>query len=156
LSGFIVIRENSELYFFSRIIMNRREFIEKAGMGAAFALAIACTQSCSESTTPSGPVDFTLDLSQAAYAKLLTKGNYVVANSCVVAYGVDGNYYAATVICSHEGERQVIYDKTNDNYYCTAHGARYSKTGAGMNSTGSRGLTVYKTQLTGTTLRVYS
>lgn len=136
--------------------MDRREFFEKAGLGAAIALAVTCAQSCADSTTPSGPVDFTLDLSQAAYSKLLTKGNYVIANSCVVAFGNDGNYYAATVVCSHEGERQVIYDKTNDNYYCTAHGARYSKTGAGLNSTGSNGLTIYKTSLSGTMLRVYS
>ncbi|MFM8472637.1 MAG: Rieske (2Fe-2S) protein [Candidatus Kapaibacterium sp.] len=136
--------------------MNRREFIEKAGVGAAFALALACTQSCSESTTPSGPVDFTLDLSQAAYAKLLTKGSYVIANSCVVVYGLDGAYHAVTVICSHEGERKVVYDKSNDEFTCTAHGARYSKSGSGLNSTGSKGLTAYKTQLSGTLLRVYS
>ena len=64
--------------------MERREFFEKFGIGAAMALAVGCAQSCADSTTPSGPIDFTIDFSQSAYSKLLTKGNYVVVNSCVV------------------------------------------------------------------------
>ena len=136
--------------------MERREFFEKFGIGAAMALAVGCAQSCADSTTPSGPIDFTIDLSQSAYSKLLTKGNYVVVNSCVVVYATDGKYYAATVICSHEGERQVGYDAQNDTYYCSAHGARYSKSGSGLNSTGRNGLTIYNTSLSGTVLRVYS
>ncbi len=136
--------------------MDRREFLEKVGAGAALALALTCLSSCTSSTTPSGPVDFTIDLRSPTYSTLSTKGNYVVINDCVVAFGFDGVYYAATVICSHEGERKVRYDPANNNYYCSEHGARYSLGGSGLNSTGAGGLTTYTCELSGSTLRVHS
>ncbi len=136
--------------------MERREFLEKVGAGAALALAVTCLGACSSNpTTPSGPVDFTIDLSQPAYTSLTTPGNYLITNGCVVAFGKDSVYYAATVICSHEGEN-VMYDKTNNNYYCNAHGARYSLSGSGLNTNGSKGLTTYTCDLSGTILRVHS
>ena len=136
--------------------MDRREFFAKIGTGAAVALVTTCLGSCSNSNTPSGPVDFSIDLSSTQFSSLQTKGNYVVTNQCVVAHGTDGKYYAATVMCSHEGELQVTYNKNTNEYYCTAHGARYNLSGSGLNSNGSRGLTIYTTELSGTTLRVHS
>ncbi len=136
--------------------MDRREFFTKIGTGAAVALVTTCLGSCSNSNTPSGPVDFSLDLSSTQFAPLLTKGNYIVMNQCVVAHGIDDKYYAATVICSHEGESRVTYSKGSNEYYCTAHGARYSLSGSGLNSNGSKGLTIYATELSGMTLRVHS
>ncbi len=137
--------------------MNRKEFLNTIGVGAAFALTASCFGSCKKtSTTPSGPIDFTLDLTLAANANLLINGGYIVINNCVVAKTTSGNYAAATVICSHEGRTQVTYDSANNNYYCTAHGARFSLTGSGLNSNGSGGLTIYNTQLTNSMLRIYS
>ena len=137
--------------------MDRKEFLSTIGLGAAFALTASCLGSCKKTaTTPNGPVDFTLDLSDAANAALKSNGGYVIKNTCVVAKTNAGVYVAATQICSHEGRTQVIYDNTSSQWYCTAHGARFSLTGAGVNSNGSGGLTIYKTELTGTMLRVYS
>lgn len=137
--------------------MDRKAFLNALGVGAAFALTSTCLGGCKkESTTPSGPVDFTLDLSLAANAALLTNGNYIISNNCVVAKTTAGTYVAATVICSHEGRTQVTYDSTNNNYYCTAHGAKFSLAGAGLNGNGSNGLTIYNTSLSGNMLRVYS
>jgi cytochrome b6-f complex iron-sulfur subunit len=137
--------------------MDRKQFLSTLGLGAAFALTASCLGSCKKTaTTPSGPVDFTLDLTAAANTALNTNGGYVISNGCVVAKTTTGTYAAATQICSHEGRTQVIYDATNNNWYCTAHGARFNITGGGLNSNGSSGLTIYKTQLTGNMLRVYS
>ncbi len=96
----------------------------------------------------------TLDLTATANAALKTVGGYLVKSGIVVAQSSTGVYVAATQTCSHEPKKQVIFNKTE--YYCTAHGARFNLTGKGLNSFGSKGLTVYKTATDGKTLVVYS
>ncbi|MBN8682940.1 MAG: Rieske 2Fe-2S domain-containing protein [Chitinophagales bacterium] len=134
--------------------MNRREFLGKLGIGAAFVLSSSCLQSCKKESN--GSVDFTLNLDDPNYVKLKTNGNYIVVNQVVVAKGTDGNYYAATVICSHEQKKEVTYDKNKNEYYCTAHGARFDLSGNGLNNNGSKDLETYQTNLNGTELRVFS
>jgi cytochrome b6-f complex iron-sulfur subunit len=136
--------------------MKRKEFIAKLGIGAAFVLTTNCLQSCTKDSAADGPVDFTLDLKEAANATLAINGNYIVTNGVVVARANDGSYVAATVTCSHDNQKKVTYDKDTNQYYCTAHGAEFDLAGKGKNSLGNKGLTIYKTTLTGTTLRVYS
>lgn len=134
--------------------MDRRQFLESLGIGAAFALTATCLHSCK--ADEAGAVDFTIDLSASANAALQTNGGYIISNNCVVAKDTSGNYVAATVICSHEGEKKVSYDKNNNRYVCSAHGATFSLTGSPINSVTKNSLTIYKTSLSGTTLRVYS
>ncbi len=137
--------------------MERRKFLESIGIGAAFAITATCLGSCKkDAVTPTGTVDFTLDLLSADNLKLNTFGGYIIKNQVVVARTKDGNYAAATVICSHEGRQQIVYDVANNEYNCTAHQARFDLNGKGLNGNGSNGLTIYKTTLTGTNLRVYS
>jgi nitrite reductase/ring-hydroxylating ferredoxin subunit len=134
--------------------MERREFLEKLGIGAAFVITSACMQSCSKDST--SPVDFTLNLDDVANANLKTNGGYVVSNSTVVARTLAGDYVAVPLKCSHEGLNQVTYRKSSDTFFCTAHSAEFSLTGSGLNSNGKGGLALYKTTLTGTSLRVVS
>lgn len=133
--------------------MERRQFLERIGIGAAFVLTTSCFQSCTKDTS-SGPVDFTIDLSTSANSALKNNGGYIVNSGVVVAKDSSGNYVAATQTCTHEGQKQITLK--NNEWYCTAHGARYSLSGSGLNSDGSKGLTIYKTTLSGTMLRVYS
>jgi len=134
--------------------MLRRDFIAKIGLGAAFALTASCLGACTKNDA--SPVDFTLNLDDSANSALKTLGKYIVTNQVVVAHGTDGNYYAATVICSHEQQKQITYDQSQNGYYCTAHGARFDLQGAGQNGNGSRGLEVYQTSLNGNILRIFS
>ncbi|MDZ7876423.1 MAG: Rieske 2Fe-2S domain-containing protein [Saprospiraceae bacterium] len=139
--------------------MERRDFLEKLGIGAAFVLTSSCLGACSKTDyAPTGTIDFTVDLAAAANSALAANGGYIIdtANKVVVARDTAGNYVAATQVCSHEGNVQVIYNKTANSYQCTAHGATFDLLGKGTNSNGSKGLTIYKTTLTGTKLRVYS
>lgn len=133
--------------------MTRSDFLRQLGLGAAFALTVPCLHSCGggddgEGEVPSAPdASFTLDLADPANAALHTDGGYVVKNSVVVARTVDGGYAAATVICSHEGNRQVTYSTVFDEggeWYCTAHGARFATaTGDGKNADAAKGLRIY-------------
>lgn len=94
-----------------------------------------------------------IDLTSTTYAKLKTVGGYMVISNIVVALSKSNTYVAATVVCSHEPKKQVIY--SNNEWYCTAHGARFSLTGSGLNGNGRSGLSVYKVATDGKTLVVY-
>lgn len=137
------------------MVMDRREFLSSLGVGAVFALTASCLSACKKQEDLTA-VDFTLDLTNSSYAALKTNGGYVVKDSVVVARTTNGDYVAATQKCSHEGQYKVYYDKTGNQWTCSAHGATFSLGGSGTNSKGSGGLTVYKTSLTGNSLRVYS
>jgi nitrite reductase/ring-hydroxylating ferredoxin subunit len=132
--------------------MTRKEFLSKVGFGAAFVLTATCMGSCV--TGISGSVDFILDLDDTANAALQNVGGYVIQNKVVVAKANDGNFYAATQICSHEDKQKVVFK--NNEFYCTDHGARFDLQGDGLNNNGRKGLTIYNTTLSGTQLRVFS
>lgn len=132
--------------------MTRKEFLGKIGIGAAFILTASCLGSCSKDAN--GNVDFILDLDASENAALQNSGGYIIKDQVVVVKADDGNYYAATQICSHEDKVKVIF-KDNE-YYCTDHGARFDLNGEGLNSKGNKGISVYNTALSDTQLRVFS
>jgi cytochrome b6-f complex iron-sulfur subunit len=139
--------------------IKRHEFLKSLGLKGASLLAVYCgvstLSSCqNDSVSPATNVDFTLDLSSAAYSKLTTAGNYVIYNGVVVARISATAFAAVTQVCSHEAKAAVIY--SGNVFYCPEHGATFSTSGAGMNSFGSKGLKTYQTTLNGTTLRVFS
>lgn len=95
-----------------------------------------------------------IDLAVSTYANLNKLGGYVILNSAyVVALSKTGAFIAATVTCSHEPKKRVIY--SNEEWYCTDHGARFSLNGAGLNNNGRKGLTIYKVATDGKTLVIY-
>lgn len=136
--------------------MERRDFLEQLGLGAAFVLTSVCLGSCKTEPVVAPIAGFTLDLNASANSALKTNGGYVVSNGIVVAKTINGDYVAATVTCSHEQKKQVTYDKAKNEWFCTAHSARFDMTGKGLNSEGSGGLAIYKTSLSGTTLTIAS
>lgn len=138
--------------------LSRNQFLRQLGFQGAALMAVYCAgqslSSCSKGAgvTPaplSGAV--TVDLTSSANSALLTQGGYIVTNSIVVANTSKG-YVAVTVVCSHEGQRQI--QLRNDQFYCSAHGALYDLSGKGLNSEGSRGLTVYTVTKSGNILTI--
>ncbi|MBO0932036.1 Rieske 2Fe-2S domain-containing protein [Fibrella aquatilis] len=95
----------------------------------------------------------TIDLTSSTNAALRSVGGYLVKSSIVVAQTSAGVYAAVTQTCSHEPKKQVVYNV--NEFYCTAHGARFNLDGSGKNSLGSRGIAAYKTISDGKTLVVY-
>jgi nitrite reductase/ring-hydroxylating ferredoxin subunit len=94
----------------------------------------------------------TLDLTLSANAALLKVGGYIRQSNIVVALVAANTYAAVTQTCSHEGQKQVIYQ--SGEFYCQSHGARFTTAGVGLNSNGRGGLTVYKTSLVGNILHI--
>jgi nitrite reductase/ring-hydroxylating ferredoxin subunit len=96
----------------------------------------------------------TIDLNAITSARLKIKGGYIVSNNAyVVALSKDGFYIAATILCTHEPKKQVIY--SNEEWFCTAHDARFTLAGKGINKNGSKGLTIYNVATDGSKLIVY-
>lgn len=139
--------------------IQRHEFLKSLGFKGASLLAVYCgaasLSSCeNESVGPASAIDFTLDLSNAAYSALNTVGKYVIYNQVVVARVTTTSFAAVTQICSHQGRAQVIYNGTN--FYCSAHGATFSTSGTALSAVTNKAIASYKTALSGTTLRVYA
>jgi cytochrome b6-f complex iron-sulfur subunit len=138
--------------------ISRFEFLRQLGFSGAAIFAGMCAYSCKDAgnNTTAASKDFTLDLNQAAFSKLKTPGNFVIEQDVVLACTGLGTYAAVTVICSHEGQKQVSYQSASNDFRCSAHGALFDAQGKGKNSLGSAGLRTYQTSLSGNALRVFS
>lgn len=139
--------------------ISRYEFLRRLGFGGSALFAALCfgTGSCKEEdSVTSGPKDFTIDLNQAAFSKLKTPGQFVVEQDVVIACISANTFAAVTVICSHEGQKQVAYRTSTNDFRCSAHGAVFDVQGKGKSGPSSAGLRMYNTSLSGNLLRVFS
>jgi cytochrome b6-f complex iron-sulfur subunit len=143
----------------SAIDMKRKEFLSLIGAGAASVALFNCA-GCSKNSGnenivgPAG-IDFTLDLTLAANAALLTNGGFIAKNGVLVARTSAGAYIAVQQLCTHQSY-PLIYHVSAQLFLCNSHGAAFTETGVVANSPATRNLTVYHTTLTETSLRVYS
>lgn len=126
---------------------------------ATFALinCVGCKKDEKVNQQTSGPtgIDFTLDLGLAANSALLNNGGSLVSNGVIVAKTTSGSYIAVQRSCTHEFYN-LTYQPTNKRFFCPNHGATFSESGSVTNGPASGALTTYKTQLTGSLLRIYS
>ncbi len=145
--------------------MERKEFLRSLGAGAAFALTFPCLQSCSKDEVngniveePTG-VDFTVNLDSTEAAKLANNGGFILKNLVVIAKNLEGEFIAASQVCSHESYDQVRFvDQNGGIFYCDVHGSRFDQDGTPLNQVDSapaKAIKVYNTELNGSILRVY-
>lgn len=141
--------------------MDRKDFLASIGLSAATFALINCTGCAKSSNSPSGDttgptgIDFTLDLTLSINSALVNNGGYLVTNGVIVARTNAGAYVAVQRSCTHESYG-LIYQGSANRFYCANHGATFSENGSVTNGPASRSLTTYRTQLTGTSLRIYS
>lgn len=140
--------------------ITRFEFLRRLGFGGSALIAALCfgQTSCKDKGEGNSAAlkDFTIDLAQAQFSKLKTPGNFVIEQDVVVACTGNGLYAAVTVICSHEGQKQVAYQAATNDFRCSAHGAVFDATGKGKSGPSSAGLRSYNTSVSGNSLRVFS
>lgn len=136
--------------------MNRKDFIEKLGLGAAFALTSSCLGGCykDNAITNLEALDFTIDLTANSSSNLLQNGGYIIKDRVVIAKTATGEYVAATQLCSHDDKYKVIF-KDNE-WFCTDHDARFDQEGNGLNDKGRKGLAIYQVEINGDLLRIFT
>ena len=145
--------------------MERKEFLRSLGAGAAFALTFPCLHGCSKDEVngniveePTG-VDFTVDLDSAEAANLANNGGFILKNLVVIAKNLEGEFIAASQVCSHESYDQVRFvNQSGGIFYCDVHGSRFDQDGTPLNQVDSapaKAIKVYNTELNGSILRIY-
>lgn len=137
-------------------MMERKEFLRNICVFAALKPLDSCAAMLKVHKETGNEVNFTIDLTDQTYQKLAKKGSYQVVNEVVIAHLNNGNYAAATVICSHMQQKKITYDKNINEWHCKGHGATYSLNGKGTNEHGKNGLLIYQVELNGNLLRVFS
>ena len=146
--------------------MERKEFLRSLGVGAAFALTFPCVQGCSSDDDPVGDikpvptnVDFTIDLSSSEATNLSTNGGFILKNDVVVVKNLEGNFVAASQICSHQGYDQVRFVNIEGGiFHCDVHGSRFEQDGTPLNQVDgnpAKALKVYMTEESDGILRVF-
>ncbi len=135
--------------------MDRREFFEKAGVTVLLPICLGILSKCGKAdVVPAAPtnVDFTIDVSTGALSR---NGGYLIKNGVIVARTVSGSFLAVSAACTHQGQTLEYIGSQND-FYCSRHGATFSAVGTATKGPASQSLAHYNTALTGTSLRVYS
>lgn len=146
--------------------MERKQFLKTLGAGAAFALTFPCVHGCTNDDAASGnivvaptSVDFTIDLNSSEASSLATNGGYILKDLVVVAKNLQGEYIAASQVCSHEAYDQVRFvNQDGGIFYCDVHGSRFEQNGTPLNQIDgntAKILKVYNVELTGDILRVF-
>ncbi|WP_373552733.1 ubiquinol-cytochrome c reductase iron-sulfur subunit [Haliscomenobacter sp.] len=100
-----------------------------------------------------GNVDFTLDLNASENAVLNNNGGFLVKNGVIVARTTGGTYIAVAAACTHEGTI-IQYQGNNSRFFCPNHSSTFSESGGVLNGPATTALKQYKTELSGTNLRV--
>lgn len=135
--------------------MNREEFLKQLGVAALLTCTGSALYSCSQNDPAPANADFTLDLSSSQYSALNTVGGSVSANGIIVARLSTTEFVALSRACTHDGTG-VNYRSTQKDFYCSNHGARFSTTGTVLQGPAKTSLKRYNTELTGSSLRVFS
>ena len=142
--------------------MERKEFLRSLGAGAAFAITFPCLQGCSKdddsgdsNPIPTG-VDFTVDLNSAEGSGLQNNGDFILKNDVVVVKNLEGNFIAASQICSHQQTDQVRFIEDDGGiFYCSTHGSEFDQNGTPLNTITNNPLKIFNTELNGDILRVF-
>ncbi len=142
--------------------MERKEFLKSLGAGAAFALTFPCLQGCSKddengdsNPVPTG-VDFTIDLTSEEGSGLQNNGDFILKEFVVVVKNLEGNFIAASQICSHQQTDQVRFlEEQGGIFHCFTHGSEFDQNGMPLNSITNNPLKIFNTELNGNILRVF-
>ena len=103
-----------------------------------------------------GSIDFTLDLSDAANARLNDPAfGYVYGanNRVIVAKTTSGSYIAVSAACTHQGTA-VQFSPAANSFTCPSHGSQFSASGAATVGPATAPLKRYTVVQTGNMLRI--
>lgn len=138
--------------------MERRKFFTLLGAGAAIVVTGQTLASCSKNvTSPEGKpqnIDFTLDLTNAAYVGLKNKGGFAYNSGIIIAHASSDAIVALSDVCTHQG--CTVQFNGSNGFICPCHNSTFALDGTVMGGPAPSSLAKYNTSLTGNSLRVYS
>jgi cytochrome b6-f complex iron-sulfur subunit len=161
--------EKKEVNTIDRNTIDRKEFMRQVGLSFGAIMLMNCLQSCGDvseipdpnPTGTTGKLDFTININDATYSSLKTKGNAVVvkAQNVIIARVNDtnGTWIAVDSRCTHE-QTTINYRASSNDFLCPLHGSTFSATGAVTKSPANAALTRFNTSFdaTNNTLRVFA
>ncbi len=147
-------------FLIKSLTMERSTFLKIMGTGAVLACAGCGLVGCSGEDEPSpvgnaGPVDFTLDLTVAPNGPLNNVGGSLTTNGIIIARLSTTEVVALSQACTHQGTT-IQFRPSSGDFRCPNHGSQFSSTGTVTQGPATRPLRRYNTELTGTSLRVFS
>ncbi|AMR27708.1 hypothetical protein A0257_11780 [Hymenobacter psoromatis] len=145
--------------------MNRKDFMQLFGLGAASLLASACLGGCGNSAgsnpTPVAAatgVNLTVDLTATTSAPLndATLGYiYVDSRAIIVAKTTAGTYLAFQASCPHQGT-SVYFNPSQNRFICPNHNAIFNLSGGVVSGPSPGGLRQYTVAQSGNILTITS
>lgn len=105
-------------------------------------------------TTTGASLNYTIDLKNASYSKLLTSGEFVIIGDTLVA-NANGTYIAVSKTCTHQGTT-LAYRKAEGDIWCNNHGSEFKTDGTVEKSPATTALKTFKTTFdaTASTLKI--
>lgn len=105
-------------------------------------------------TTTGASLNYTIDLKNASYSKLLTAGEFAIIGDTLVA-NANGNYIAVSKTCTHEGTT-LTFRKTQGDLFCNNHSSEFGTDGSVQAGPASSALKTFKTTFdaTASTLKI--
>ena len=100
--------------------------------------------------------EFTVDLNSQEGSGLQNNGDFILKNEVVVVKNLEGNFIAASQICSHQQTDQVRFlDDNGGIFRCSTHGSEFDQNGTPLNTITNNPLKTFNTELNGNILRVF-
>lgn len=145
--------------------LSRGKFLKQLGLSTQALAAFYCLGTLSACTTedeevtpkPTDPVadtgltgvtsgdaiNFTLNLKNATYAKLLTAGSFVIVGDALVA-NANGTYVGLSKKCTNMGT-QLAFRPAEGDLWCDNHGSEFNLNGTVKKSPAAASLKVFTT-----------
>ncbi|NID12458.1 QcrA and Rieske domain-containing protein [Fibrivirga algicola] len=134
-------------------ILTRTDFVRLVGTSIGLIAFTNCIAACGTDggdPAPAATVDFTVNWANSPYSNLQTKGGYVVEQNVIVAQTLTGEFIAVSSICTHD-RNALVFQGTNNRFYCPAHMSMFSTSGAVINGPASVALKTYTVTVNQTT-----
>jgi Rieske Fe-S protein len=137
--------------------MDRKDFIVKTGMFATVCVcAGACVLSKDEPIEPkkNEKTDFTIDLNNSKFVDLQIVGGFVYEKLIIITKVGVNEFIAFTQYCTHAAG-VVKFVPSKNHFQCLVHGSLFDLDGKVLQSPANEPLKKYKTELSGSLLRIF-
>lgn len=132
--------------------MERKEFLKLTGALCGASLMGGFLAACSKSDIAIPTANFTVDLSDPAYATLTGVGGWINKNNINIVHTSSG-YIAVSAVCTHQG-CTVSYQSSANDFVCPCHGGVYSINGSVISGPPPSALKQYTVTQSGTVLTI--